>query len=290
MSIVITGATGHLGRLVVENLLARGVAAGEITATGRQTDRLADLADAGVRVARADFADPASLDAAFAGATKLLLVSGLEADRVNQHRNAIAAAERAGVKHLVYTSAPYATTTAMLLAADHRATEELLAASPLPVTVLRNGWYVENYARQLPVFLEHGITGAAADGKVSIAPRREYAEAAAAVLTGTGHEGKTYELGGEAVTLTDVAAAFSAATGSEILYTNVSVETFQSILVGTGMPKPVAAVFADVDRAIADGELNTGTADLEGLLGRPATPLTTAVQQAVDQQRAEATA
>jgi NAD(P)H dehydrogenase (quinone) len=289
MSVVVTGATGHLGRLVVEALLARGVPAGEIIATGRSTVPLADLAARGVRVVAADFHDPASLDAAFAGAATLLLVSsGSLDDRPGQHRNAIAAAARAGVGHVVYTSGPRATTSRMLLMADHAATEEALVSSGLPHTVLRNGWYVENYTAQVATYLEHGMLGAAGAGRVSLAPRRDYAEAAAVVITGDGHLGKVYELGGEAVTLGELAAVLSTATGSEIAYTDVPVATLQGVLVGAGFPEPVAAVFADVDRGIAEGELLVDPADLDRLLGRPAVPVELAVTEALTRAAVDA--
>jgi NAD(P)H dehydrogenase (quinone) len=282
MSLVVTGATGHLGRAVVESLLERGVPAADITATGRSTERLADLAARGVTVVASSYHDPASLDAAFAGADKVLLVSSNDFDdRAGQHRNAIDAAKRAGVGHVVYTSGPKATTSSMLLMADHRATEEYLAASGLTATVLRNGWYVENYTAQVPTYLEHGMVGAAGDGQVSVALRRELGEAAAVVLTGEGHEGKVYELGGDAVTLTELAAIIRDVTGTTVAYTDVPVETLLGILVGAGLPEPVAAICADVDRAIAAGELEVDPADLAALLGRPATSAADAVRIAL---------
>jgi NAD(P)H dehydrogenase (quinone) len=282
MSVVVTGATGQLGRRVVESLLERGVPAGDITATGRSSERLADLAARGVTVVAADYKDPASLDAAFAGADKVLLVSSNDFDdRAGQHRNAVDAAVRAGVGHLVYTSGPRATTSSMLLMADHRATEEHLAASGLTTTILRNGWYVENYTPQVPTYLEHGMVGSAGDGRVSLALRSELADAAAAVLTGEGHEGKVYELGGEAVTLPELAAIVSEVTGASIVYTDVPVETFRGILVGAGLPEPVATIFSDVDRAISTGELEVDPTDLTALLGHPATPAAQAVKIAL---------
>ena len=285
MSVVVTGATGQLGRFIVESLLERGVPAAEITATGRSLDKIADLAERGVRVVSATYQDPASLDAAFAGADTLVLVSSNEfADRPGQHRNAIEAAQRAGIGHVIYTSGPKATTSSIMLLADHGTTEEALAASGLPSTVLRNGWYVENYTGQLPTYLEHGMVGSAGDGKVSLALRRELAEAAAVVATTDGHIGKVYELGGTAVTLTELAAILSEVSGTPITYTDVPVETFATILVGAGMPEPVAAIFADVDRGIAGGELLVDPADLTGLLGRPATPVAEAVRIAVAAQ------
>jgi len=290
MSVVVTAATGQLGRLVVESLLERGVPAAEITATGRSTEKLAglgDLADRGVNVVAADYTDAPSLDAVLAGADTVLLVSsGDFDDRVGQHRTAIDAAVRAGVGHVVYTSGPRATTSSMLLMADHAATEELLAASGLRTTILRNGWYVENYTASLPTYLEHGMVGSAGSGKVSLALRSDLAEAAAAVLTGEGHAGKVYELGGDAVTLTELAAIISDVTGTSISYTDVPVETFTGILVGAGLPEPLAEIFADVDRSISVGELEVDPRDLAALLGRPATPVADAVKIALSEPSA----
>jgi NAD(P)H dehydrogenase (quinone) len=278
MSIVVTGATGHLGRLAVESLLARGVPAGQIVATGRRVDALADLADRGVVVRSADYDDPASLRAAFAGAEKLLLVSGSEVGRrIAQHGNVIAAAKDSGVTLVAYTSILKADTSSLLLAQEHRATEQALAASGVPYVFLRNGWYIENYTAQLPVYLEHGIAGAAGNGRVSAATRADYAEAAAAVLATEGHEGAVYELGGAPFSMADLADAVSAATGRTVAYTDLPVEAYTAVLVGAGLPEPVAAVFADGDRGVAQGELRTDSSDLEKLIGRVPTSLADAV-------------
>jgi len=281
MSLTVIGATGHLGRLVVEHLLARGVAPAEVTATGRAVERLDDLAEQGVRVLRTDLDDDAQVAAAVAGAERVLLVSGNEPSRVEQHRRVVDAAVAAGVQHLVYTSGPHATTSTVQLLADHATTERLLAESGLETTMLRNAWYVENYTAQVDTYRAHGMVGAARDGLVSVAPRSEYAEAAAVVLTTDGHGGAVYELGGEAVTLPQVAAAVSRAVGEQIGYTDVPVDALREVLAGAGVPAPMDAVLADVDRGIADGELQVPTADLEKLLGRPATGLDDAVSAAL---------
>jgi len=284
MSIVVTGATGHLGRLAVEALLRRGVPAGEVVATGRRTEALADLADRGVVVRRADYDDEATLHGAFAGATALLLVSGSEVgQRVPQHAAAIRAASSAGVGLIAYTSIARADTSTLALAAEHRATEQLLAGSGVPHVLLRNGWYTENYTGQLPVYLEHGIAGAARDGRISAATRADYAEAAAVVVSEDGHAGAVYELGGEPFTMTELARVVSEATGRTVTYTDLPVEQYRQVLVGAGLPEPLAAVLADGDRGVADGELLVDPADLEGLLGRRPTPLAQAVAQALAQ-------
>ncbi|MGR6963173.1 SDR family oxidoreductase [Geodermatophilus sp. URMC 61] len=287
MSIVVTGATGHLGRLVVEALLARGVPAEQIVATGRRVETLADLQDRGVTVRRADYTDPESLRAAFAGAEKVLLVSSSEVgQRLPQHRNVISAAKDAGVRLIAYTSFPHADTSTLPLAAEHLATEQLLDESGVPHVVLRNGWYIENYTGQLATYLEHGIVGSAGEGRVSAATRADFAEAAAAVLTQDGHDGAVYELGGEAFTMPELAATVSAVTGRQVAYTDVPVEQYAQILVGAGLPEPAAALFADFDRAVADGEHHVEGNDLEKLLGRAPTPLAQAVAAAAAGPRA----
>ena len=181
MSYVVTGATGHLGRLVIDGLLDRGVPAGGIIAAGRDITKIKDLADRGVRVLAIDYDDPASLDAAFRGADRILLVSASEPGRrAQQHRNAIDAAERAGAGLLAYTSIANAGTTTLRLAAEHQATEAALRASGVSYVLLRNSWYIENYTAQLPAILERGLlAGSAGDGRVSAATRADYAAAAA---------------------------------------------------------------------------------------------------------------
>jgi NAD(P)H dehydrogenase (quinone) len=281
MSIVVTGATGHLGRLAVEALLERGVPAAEVVATGRRTGALADLAERGVVVRTADYDDAASLEAAFAGADRLLLVSGSEVgQRVRQHGNAVAAARDAGVGFIAYTSIAHADTSTLLLAEEHRATEQLLAGAGVPHALLRNSWYTENYTAQLPVYLEHGITGAAGDGAVSAATRADYAAAAAAVVATDGHAGAVYELGGAPFTMSELAQVVSAATGRTVTYTDLPVEQYQQVLVGAGLPEPVAAVLADGDRGVAAGELLVEGDDLARLLGRAPTSLADAVAAA----------
>jgi NAD(P)H dehydrogenase (quinone) len=282
MSIVVTGATGHLGRLIVESLLARGVPAGQIVAAGRDTTKAADLAARGVTVRHADYQDVQSLKAAFAGADKLMFVSGSEnGRRVPQHTNVIEAAQAVGAGAVVYTSTVKAATSSLALAAEHKATEEVLTASGLPFTVLRNGWYVENYTPQIPAYLEHGIAGAAGDGRIAAATRADLAEAAAAVLTTDNHQGRVYELGGEAFTMAELAAEISRQTGRSVTYTDLPEHEYTELLVRAGLPRPFAALLADADRAASIGELYVERTDLETLLGRPVTPLASAVRAAL---------
>ncbi|MEU0069664.1 NAD(P)H-binding protein [Streptomyces sp. NPDC006332] len=282
MSIVVTGATGHLGRHVVEQLLEK-VPADQITAVVRNAEKAADLAARGVKIALADYNTPASLDGLFAAGDKVLLVSGNEFDkgRVQQHQGVIAAAKAAGVALLAYTSAPGSLTAA--LADDHRGTEEALLASGVPYVLLRNGWYHENYTENLAPVLEHNaVVAAAGEGRVSSASRADYAAAAVAVLTGEGHENKTYELGGdEAWSFAEYAAELSRQTGKEIAYSPVSVEALTGILTGAGLPEPLAATLAGVDASIEKGELVVSTGDLSRLAGRPTTPLSEAIAAAL---------
>ncbi len=284
MTTVVTGATGKLGRLVVEALLRRGVAASEIVATGRAVERLGDLAAAGVAVRPADFDDPQSLRSAFAGARRLLLVSASEVGtRVRQHRNAIEAAQATGVEHVAYTSIANAARASVILSPDHRATEESLRACGLGFTILRNSWYLELYTDQLATYLGSGaVLGAAGDGRVSAATRADYAEAAAAVLTGDAQANKVYELGGdESFTLTELAAEISRQTGKNVSYQNLPVAEYQQALAGFGVPEPAAALYADCDRAIAAGELVVEGHDLSDLLGRPTTSMPQAIADAL---------
>jgi NAD(P)H dehydrogenase (quinone) len=282
MTIVVTGATGHLGRLAVEALLARDVPAKQIVAVGRNIDKLTDLAARGVTVRRADYADPASLADAFAGAERLLLVSGSEVgQRTVQHANAIAAAKTAGVALIAYTSILRADTSTMLLAQEHLATERELAASGVPFVLLRNGWYLENYTERLETFLAHGIAGSAGSGRVSAATRRDYAEAAVAVLVEEGHAGAVYELGGAAFTLPELASAVSTSTGAPVSYTDLPVQAYEQVLVEAGLPPAMAHILADSDRGVAEGELYIDSAQLQRLIGRPAATLAQALDARV---------
>lgn len=284
MTIVVTGATGQLGRLVVGALLKRGARAEDIVAIGRNTARIADLADAGVQVRRADYDEPESLRRAFANADRVLLISGSEVGtRVAQHQNVIDAAKRAGVGLLAYTSIAKADHTSVPLAADHQATERALVDSGLPYTMLRNSWYMENYTAQLPVYVEHGaVLGSAGGGRISAATRADYAEAAAAaVLLGDDHAGEVYELGGdEGFTLAELAAEVSTVTGREVVYRDLPVADYAQALVAAGLPEPYALALANSDLGVARGDLHVTSGDLVRLIGRPAVSMPQAIQEA----------
>jgi NAD(P)H dehydrogenase (quinone) len=282
MSIVVTGATGHLGRHVVEQLLEK-VPADQVTAVVRTPEKAADLAERGVRIATADYNTPETFDGLFAAGDKVLLISGNEFDkgRVGQHQIVINAAKAADVALLAYTSAPGSLTAA--LADDHRGTEKALLESGLPYALLRNGWYHENYTENLtPVLQYNAVTHAAGEGRISSASRADYAAAAVAVLTGEGHENQTYELGGDiAWNFTEYAAELSRQTGKEIADNAVSAEAFAGILAGAGLPEPLAAILAGVDTSIEKGELVVDSGDLSRLAGRPTTPLAEAIAAAL---------
>jgi NAD(P)H dehydrogenase (quinone) len=284
MSIVVTGSTGNLGAFAIDALLRRGVDPGELVATGRNQERLEELATLGIRTAAIDYEDADSLRVAFKGAEKLLLVSGSElGSRVAQHRNAIEAAAEAGTELIAYTSLLRADTATSLLAIEHRATEELLAASGVPHVLLRNSWYFENYTSQLPSYIGSAqIAGAAGEGRISAATRADYAEAAAAALTKPDQAGVVYELGGdEAFTMAELAMEVSRQTGQEIAYQNLPVDDYTQLLFSFGLPEPAAQTYADGDRAVADGELFVDSGELSKLIGRPSTSLADAVATAL---------
>jgi NAD(P)H dehydrogenase (quinone) len=284
MSIVVTAATGHLGRLVVEALLEGGTAADQIVATTRDTERLDDLAARGVVVRRADYSDPQSLKEAFAGADKVLLISsGDPGNRVVQHRNAIEAAVAVGVDLLAYTSILRASTSTILLAEDHAATEQLIIDSGLRHSFLRNSWYLENYTEQLGAALEHhAVLGSAGEGRVSAASRADYAAAAAAVLTLEGPIASAYELAGDtAFTLAEYAAALTEIAGEAVAYVDQPVEDFAAFLGSVGLPEPMPAVLADADLGLSRGELYDESGTLSTLIGRPTTTLVDAIRAAL---------
>ncbi|ODA90694.1 NAD(P)-dependent oxidoreductase [Leifsonia xyli subsp. xyli] len=283
MTIIVTGATGHLGRLTVEALRKRGVPAASIRALGRSAERLAPLAAQGIETAVIDFDKPETLEPAFAGADAMLLVSSSEiGQRARQHGNAIEAAKRAGVGRLVYTSVFHATETDGVLSPEHAATERLLAESGLPVTILRNNLYTETYADQVGIASMTGeVVASAGAGRVASASRKDYAEAAAAVLTAEGHEGAVYELSGDAAwTFTELAAVARDLLGREIAYRPVTPEQHRQILLGAGLDEGTAGFVVALDGDIRDGGFAEVTPTLSELIGRPTTPLAQGIADA----------
>jgi NAD(P)H dehydrogenase (quinone) len=281
MKIGVTGASGQLGRLVVQQLLTR-CAATDIIAIVRGPAKAVDLAAAGVEVRKADYEDRASLDAALVGVDKLLLISSNEVGkRFPQHKNVIDAAKAAGVKQVVYTSAPKATTSALVLAPEHKATEEYLASSGLEYTVLRNNWYTENYAGQMQTARQTGaLVTAAGTGRVASAPRADYAEGAAVVLASEGHEGRVYELSGDyAWDFDELAAAIAEVTGTACSYQPCDPDALKAAMTAAGADEGLAAFVAALDQNIAAGMLSEACPDLSNLLGRPTTPLKDSVKE-----------
>jgi NAD(P)H dehydrogenase (quinone) len=279
-TIAITGATGQLGRLVVARLKAK-LPAQQLVALVRSPAKAADL---GIAAREADYTRPETLAGALAGVESLLLISSSEVgQRAAQHRNVIAAAKQAGVKRIVYTSLLRADTSSLSLAPEHHETEGMLKAAGIPFTILRNGWYTENYAGSIAGALAGGaFIGSAGEGKISSAARADYADAAVAVLTSPGHDGKTYELAGdEAYTLTELAAEVSRQSGKTIPYKNLPEADYAAALAGFGLPAGLAQAIAGWDVSASKGALFDDGRQLSKLIGRPTTPLSAAVAAAL---------
>ncbi len=279
----ITGATGNLGRLVIEALL-KTIPADQIVAAVRNPSKASDLAERGVIVREADYSRPDTLGPAFAGVDKLLLISSTEVSgRLPRHRAVIEAAKRAGVSLLAYTSMLKADTSPATLAIEHRLTEEIIAASGLPAVILRNGWYIENHLASLPAALEHGaFVGASKGGRFSSASRQDYADAAAVALTADEQAGRTYELAGDqAFTVADLAAEVSRQSGKTIVYNDLPEAAFTDVLANFGLPVDLAALIADADVAASHGALFDDSGALGRLIGRPTTSLESLVANAL---------
>lgn len=278
--IAITGATGQLGQHVVETLL-KTVPASQIVAIVRNPAKATVLSEQGITVRQADYSDEAAFTAALQGIDKLLLISSSEVgQRAPQHRNVINAAKAAGVKFIAYTSLLHADRSPLGLAAEHIATEKMLAESGIAYTLLRNGWYSENYLASAPAALEHGVfIGAAGDGKIASATRADYADAAARVISEDGHAGKTYELAGdEGWTLSQLAAELAKQSGKKVVYQNLSEADFAAALKGFGLPAGLADMLADSDIGASKGGLFDDSHTLSKLIGRPTTSLADSVK------------
>lgn len=278
MTVAVTGATGQLGRLVIAGLKNK-MDAGDIVALARSPEKAADL---GVTARKADYDAPETLAPALAGIDTLLLISGSEiGQRTAQHRAVIDAAKAAGVGHIVYTSLLRADTSPMSLATEHRETEAMIKASGLTYTILRNGWYTENYTGSVPGAVQAGaLVGSAGDGRITSASRADYADAAVAVLTASDHAGKTYELAGDAAyTLDDLAAEVSAQSGKTIPYQNLPQDEYAKILVSVGLHEGFAGALASFDVDASNGALFHDGKDLSRLIGRPTTPMSASVAE-----------
>jgi NAD(P)H dehydrogenase (quinone) len=282
-SFAVTGATGHLGRLAVTALLDRGVPATDVVAVVRDAGRAADLAALGVQVRVADYGDPTALKAALTGVDRLLFVSGSEAGRREaQHRNVVEAAQATGVQRIAYTSIARADSNSTPLAVEHRLTEAMLRDSGIDTVLLRNSWYVENYTAQLPQYRATGaIVGAAGEGRVAAAPRTDYAEAAVTALLADTAASATYELGGPAFSMSELAAVLGEVTGTDLAYRDLPPAEFRAGLLAAGLDEGTADFVLALELATARGELDVAPDDLERLLGRPATDLRTALTELV---------
>lgn len=282
MKIAITGATGQLGRIVVSKLKEK-VSADNIIALVRSIQKAADL---GVETREADYEKPETFEEALKDVDTLLLISSSEASkRVTHHQNVIDAAKKNAVKWIVYTSMLHADTSTISLAAEHVVTEAAIKESGLPFTILRNGWYTENYAGSIPSAIAGGaLIGSAGDGKISAASRKDYADAAVAVLTTDGHQGKVYELAGdEAFTLTDLAAEVSRQKGKDIPYKNLPIDEYANVLTSFGLPEGLAYAIAGWDVGMSKGDLFDESKQLSKLIGRPTTPVAEVVAEASKQ-------
>ena len=280
MTIAVTGATGQLGRMIIQKLKQK-IAPGEIVALARTPSKAAAL---GVEVREADYEKPETLDRALRGVETLMLVSSSEVGkRASQHANVIAAAKGAGVKRIVYTSLLHADTSPMSLAPEHVQTEAALKTSGIAHTIMRNGWYTENYTVPVPGAVQAGaLVGSAGEGRIASATRNDFAEAAVSVLTGDGHDGKVYELAGDsAYTLAELAAEISRQTGKDIPYVDLPAAEYTAALTAAGVPAPWPDALPSLDLEVAKGALFDEGRVLSKLIGRPTTSLKDAVAAAL---------
>lgn len=280
MNIAVTGASGQLGRLAIDVLTARTGPAG-IVALARTPDKVADL---GIETRAFDYEQAETLAAALKGVDTLILISSSEiGQRVRQHRNVIDAAKAARVKRILYTSLLHADTSVVSLAAEHRETEADLKASGVDFTILRNGWYTENYTSSIHSALQSGVfIGSAGQGKLASATRKDFAEALAIVAMSDGPASKVYELAGDdAWTLSDLAAEISRQTGRTIPYRDLPAADYAAALVTAGLPEGLADAIAGWDVAASQGGLFDDGKQLSKLIGRPTTPLAQAVAHAL---------
>ncbi|MEU6442320.1 SDR family oxidoreductase [Streptomyces sp. NPDC047046] len=275
MSIVVTGATGHLGRLVLAGLLEK-VPASELAAVVRSEEKGAEFAAKGIELRIADYDKPETLKDAFHAGDRVLFISGSEVGkRAAQHTAVVEAAKAAGVAQLAYTGVLGGPDADFALADEHKITEQAILDSGVPYTFLRNGWYDDMYVAQLPVYLANGaVLGSSGEGRIAPAPREDYAEAAVAVLTGEGHLDKAYELSGDvAWTMSEFAAEIARQSGKPVVFTNVAPEQYKQVLLGAGLPEPMADILVDVESAIERGSLAGTTDDLSRLIGHRTTPI-----------------
>ena len=283
--IAITGASGQLGRLVIDQLLQQ-LPASQVVGLVRNPAKAADLAARGIVLRQADYTQPAQLLSALQGVEKLLLISSSEVgQRLPQHRNVIEAAQQAGVGFIAYTSLLRADTSPMALAQEHLASEQLLQASGIPHALLRNGWYTENYTASIPSALEFGaLFGSAGAGRISSAARADYAAAAAQVLLQPNQAGKVYELAGDdSYSLAEFAAELAHQAGKPIAYSDMPEAEYRQLLIGAGLPQWLAELLASSDASAAQGALFDDSHQLSRLIGRPTRPWRDVIREALAQ-------
>lgn len=282
MKLLVTGATGKLGTLVMEQLL-QVVPANQLAVAVRNPQKAENLRNRGVDVRQADYTQQATLEAAFAGVDRLLLISSDGGDRTSQHKNVVNAAVASNVKFIAYTSLAKADHSALFLAPDHRATEQLIQDSGIPYSFLRNNWYLENEESSIQGVLAGApwLTSAAT-GKVGWALRQDYAEAAARVLAGDGHENSIYELSGKPLGQAELAAALGVVLGKEVPVIQVDDAGYADAMKAAGVPEAVLPFLLSIQKGIRDGELDVANSDFEQVLGRPLTPIETGLRQLVD--------
>jgi NAD(P)H dehydrogenase (quinone) len=287
--IAVTGASGHLGRLVVTSLL-KTVPPSKIVAAVRSPEKVRDLASQGILIRHTDYSRSDTLTPGFSGVDTLLLISGSEVGRrVEQHKAVIAAARQAGVKHILYTSLLHADRSPLGLGEEHRQTEAALRTSGIPFSILRNSWYTENYVGAVGQAVKLGVHyGSAGTGRISAASRADYADAAAAVLTAKDDQnGRIYELAGdESFTLAEFAAEVARQSGKPVRYQDLPESEYKAVLEKAGLPEPIAAMVANADAGISKGALFDDSRQLHALIGRPTTPISAAISAALASQRA----
>jgi NAD(P)H dehydrogenase (quinone) len=285
MKILVTGATGKLGTKIVETLL-KTIPASQLVVSVRNPEKAEGLRARGVEIRHGDFDQPETLDTAFAGIDRLLIISadGDNETRIRQHSNAVAAAERAQVKFIAYTSIVNAMESKNLFAPTHQATEEAILKTGIPYSFLRNNWYLEN---EIPS-IQGVLAGApwvtsAENGKVGWALQQDYAEAAAVVLSGNGHENTTYELSGKLLTQEELVSAIGILLGKEVPVQQVDDATYADIMKGVGVPDFLVPLLVDIQKSIREGTLAIESNDFEKLVGRSVTPISVALGQIVNQ-------
>jgi NAD(P)H dehydrogenase (quinone) len=287
MRILVTGATGQLGSMVVDGLLGSAPAK-ELAVSVRNPEKASRLRERGVDVRQGDFEDAASLDRAFRGVERLLFISTDRDNetRLRQHQNAVAAARRAGVKFIAYTSLAKADSSPLALAAVHRETEAAIRATGIPCSFLRNNWYVENEAGSIQGAAAGApVVTAAGTGRVGWVSRTDLAEAAAAVLAGDGHENTVYELSGPPLTYDEFARTIGEVLGREVAVQHMDAPEYRRMIAGFGLPDHIVELLADAQQAMWQGALDVESEDLERLLSRPPTPLKASIANILNRAR-----